>query len=190
MLPPSLLFPHGHPDTSFLSAPSLPNCSRSESAGQAHLLTSGEELATWSIPRTPQVMNPKSSTRLLLQVETRRLSTIRTTITSLTSQKSHARTLDCAVFPQRWNHLFRTFLMVKSKKGRFSMSKKSRRNNNRSHFLHTHREFYHDERDLREDLERRAQQAVLGENSLQRKIFLSEYDLEIQHSERKNQNMR
>ena len=49
-----------------------------------------------------------------------------------------------------------------SKKGRFSMSKKSRRNNNRSHFLQTHREFYHDERDLREDLERRAQQAVLG----------------------------
>ena len=47
-------------------------------------------LATWPVPRTPQVMNPKSSTRLLLQTETRRLSTIRTTITSLTSQK-HTR---------------------------------------------------------------------------------------------------
>ena len=41
--PPSLLFPHGHPDTSFLSAPSLPNCSRSESAGQAHFRMSAEE---------------------------------------------------------------------------------------------------------------------------------------------------
>ena len=51
--PPSLLFPHGHFDTSFQSAPSLPNCSRSESAGQAHFRTSGEEfVATWPIPRT------------------------------------------------------------------------------------------------------------------------------------------
>ena len=38
--PPSLLFPHGHLDISFLSAPSLPNYSRSESAGQAHFRTS------------------------------------------------------------------------------------------------------------------------------------------------------
>ena len=44
-------------------------------------------LATWPIPRTPQVMGPRSSTRLLPQTETRRPSTIRTTITSLTSQK-------------------------------------------------------------------------------------------------------
>ena len=41
--PPSLLFPHGHFDTSFPSAPSLPNCSRSESAGLAHFRTSAEE---------------------------------------------------------------------------------------------------------------------------------------------------
>ena len=37
--PPSLLFPDGHFETTFAaltSAPSLPNCSRSESAGQAH----------------------------------------------------------------------------------------------------------------------------------------------------------
>ena len=38
--PPSLLFPHGLFDTSFPSAPpSLSNCSRSESAGQAHFRT-------------------------------------------------------------------------------------------------------------------------------------------------------
>ena len=62
-----------------------------------------------------------------------------------------------------------------------SMSKNSRRNSIRSHSLQTHREFHSDERDLREVLERRAQQAVLGENSAQ-----TEYDLEIQNSERRN----
>ena len=49
-----------------------------------------------------------------------------------------------------------------------SMSRKSRRNSTRSHSLQTHREFYSDERDLREPLERRAQQAILEENSAQR----------------------
>ena len=39
----SLLFPHHHFDTSFLSAPSLPNCSRPESTGQAHFRTIVEE---------------------------------------------------------------------------------------------------------------------------------------------------
>ena len=42
-----------------------------------------------------------------------------------------------------------------------SVSKKTRRNSIWSHSLQTHREFFSDERDLREDLERRAQQAVL-----------------------------
>ena len=37
------MFPHGHFDTSFLSAPSVPSCSRHESVGQAHFRTSGEE---------------------------------------------------------------------------------------------------------------------------------------------------
>ena len=62
------------------------------------------------------------------------------------------------------------------------MSKKSRRNSIRSHSLQIHRHLYSDERDLRKDLERRAQQAVLGEISAQR-IF---YDLEIQNLERSN----
>ena len=57
-------------------------------------------LATWPIPRTPQVVSPKSSTRFLLQTETRRLSTIRTTTTPLTFRKSRARTLDCSGFQQ------------------------------------------------------------------------------------------
>ena len=41
--PPSLLFPDGHFETTFpalTSAPSLQNCSRSESSGQAHFRTS------------------------------------------------------------------------------------------------------------------------------------------------------
>ena len=47
-----------------------------------------------------------------------------------------------------------------------SMSKKNRRNSIWSHSLQTHRELYSDERDLRKDLEQRAQQAVLGEIQL------------------------
>ena len=50
----------------------------------------------------------------------------------------------------------------------------SRRNSVWSHSLQTHREFYSDERDLREHLERRAQQTVLGKNSAQRKLYLTE----------------
>ena len=48
--PPSLLFPHGHFETTFLSAQSLPNCSRSESAGQAHFRTSGGEFGYLADP--------------------------------------------------------------------------------------------------------------------------------------------
>ena len=43
-----------------------------------------------------------------------------------------------------------------------------------------------DERDLREHLERRAQKAFLGENSVQRKLYSTEYDMEIQNLERRN----
>ena len=69
-------------------------------------------LATWPRPVSTQVISPKSSTRSLLWTETRRPSTIRTTITSLTSPKSHARVLNSSVFPQCLKPLFRTFLMV------------------------------------------------------------------------------
>ena len=66
-----------------------------------------------------------------------------------------------------------------------SMSKESRWNSTESHSLQTHTEFYSDERDLREHIER-AQQAILGENSVQRKFFLTQYDMEIQKSEGRN----
>ena len=66
------------------------------------------------------------------------------------------------------------------------MSRKSRRDSIWSHSLQPHKELYPDERDLREDLERRAQQAVLGENSAQRNLYLTEFDLELQNPERRN----
>ena len=59
-----------------------------------------------------------------------------------------------------------------------SMSMKSRWNGI-SVRLKSHKEFYSDERDLRGHLERRAQQAILGENSVQRKLYLTEDDREF-----------
>ena len=50
-----------------------------------------------------------------------------------------------------------------------TMSKKSRRNSVRSHFLQTFRKFYSDGWDLRERLQRRARQFILGEKSIQMK---------------------
>ena len=67
-----------------------------------------------------------------------------------------------------------------------SMSKKSRRNNMRSHSLQTLRKFFSDGWDLRGHLEWRAQQAILGENSDQREFFSTEYNMEIQNLERRN----
>ena len=52
--------------------------------------------------------------------------------------------------------------------------------------LESLRKFYSDERDLREHLERRARQAIIGENSIQRKLYLNEYKMEIQNLKRRN----
>ena len=60
-----------------------------------------------------------------------------------------------------------------------SMSRRSRRNSVRSDAQQTHREFYSGERDLREHLERRAQQAIHAENSVRRMLYSSEYNMEI-----------
>ena len=67
-----------------------------------------------------------------------------------------------------------------------SMSRKSRRNSITSHSLQTHRELYSDERDLREHLERRAQQAKLVENSVDKKLYSTNYNIEIPNLERRN----
>ena len=72
-------------------------------------------------------------------------------------------------------------------KGQFF--KKSRRNGaqSRSRISHvTEHEFRSDDRDLRELLERRARQAILGENSAQRKLYSTEYVMEIKDLERRN----
>ena len=52
--------------------------------------------------------------------------------------------------------------------------------------LKTHRKFYSDGWDLREHFQRRAQQAILGENSDQRREYLTEYMMEIQNLKRRN----
>ena len=56
----------------------------------------------------------------------------------------------------------------------------------KSQGLVTEQEFHSDDRDLREILERRARQAVMGENSAQRKLHSTEYDVEIKNLERRN----
>ena len=172
-----------------------PELSRPQKRRSSALRTRMSRLATWSSSFLSQVMSSRSSTRLLLWTMTRRPSKIRTTV-SLTSRKPQARTLDNSVFPQCLNPLFCTFLMVifvSERKQRQhatgkplqdrerktkemvsvisvaeSMSMKSQRSSIRSHSLQTHNEFFSDERDLREHLERRAQQAILGEKSLQK----------------------
>ena len=67
-----------------------------------------------------------------------------------------------------------------------SLSRRSRRNSTRSHSHKTQREFYSDERDPQEHLERRAQQATCDENSVRRNFYSTEYNMEIQSSERRN----
>ena len=70
-----------------------------------------------------------------------------------------------------------------------SMSRKSRRDSTRSYSYQTGKEFYSDERDLREHLGRGVQQAIFGENSVRRILNSTEHKLEIQNTERKIQNM-
>ena len=203
--PPSLLFPHGHFDSTFPSAQSLPSFIRPKSA-KCTSARSLRSLATWPSPVSTQLVSPSSSTRPLLQTA-RRPATIRTAIASLTSRKPHARTLDCSVFPQCLKPLFRTFLMVillfreKAEQGCLGRPlqdrEKQRREKVRWSVLQSRcqrkvdgtalgvmlfrlTESCSDERDLREHLERRAQQAFIGETSVQRKLHATEYNMEIQ----------
>ena len=57
--PPSLLFPHGHFETTFPSAPSSSNCTRPESAGQAHFRTNAEEFGYLADPGHSTGYEPK-----------------------------------------------------------------------------------------------------------------------------------
>ena len=83
-----------------------------ESAGHAHLRTRTRSLAIWPVPPSTQVMSPTSSTRSLLWTMTRCSLTIQTSMKSLTSRKTHTRTLDYSAFSQCLNRLFRTFLLM------------------------------------------------------------------------------
>ena len=60
------------------------------------------------------------------------------------------------------------------------------RSSMRSHSHQTQRKLYSDERDLREHLERRAQQAIYDENSVRRKLYSTDCNTEIQSSGRRN----
>ena len=207
---PSHLLPHGHLDTSFSSAPSLPNCSRCKSAGQAHFRTSAEESGYLADPTHSASYEPKEFDKIAsadgdttsingpnddnisdfskITRENTGLFGVSTRLEASVSNVSHGESKDSmhrgTVAGQRKREKEEREGSVISVAE--SMSKKSRRNSIRSHSLQTHREFYCDERDLREDLERRAQQAVLGENSAREKLYLTEYDLEIQNLERRN----
>ena len=57
--PPSLLFPHGHFDTTFPSAPSSSSFTRPKSAGQAHLRTSAGEFGYLADPTHSIGFEPK-----------------------------------------------------------------------------------------------------------------------------------
>ena len=176
----------GHFDTTFPSAPSSSSFTRPKCAGQAHFRTCAGECGYPADPTHVTGCEPKEFDKITSVDGDTTPSTIGTTTAPLTSRKPHARRLDCSVFPQCLKPLFRTLLMVilhfreEAKEASLgkpmisvteSMSKKSRRNSTRSHSLRTHRGFYSDERDLREHIERRAQQDFLGENSVQRKCF-------------------
>ena len=185
-----LLFLDGHfetnPDydvTDFDIHDILPNFPRPKSATKKRrssaLRTRTSSLAAWPSSFLPQVMSPKSSTRSLPWIMTRRSSTNQTTV-SPTSRKNHEReqwSIRC--FHSVWILCFARcslvilFLREKAKKAcnretvarererereeredfvisvAESMSMKSRRNSKRSHSLQTHKEFCSDDWHLR-----------------------------------------
>ena len=57
--PPSVLFPHGHFDTTFPSAPSSSSSTRPKRAGQAHFRTSAEEFGYLADPTHSTSYEPK-----------------------------------------------------------------------------------------------------------------------------------
>ena len=145
-------------------------------------------LATWPSSVSTRLMSPKSSTRSLLWTETRCPSTIRTTIASMTSRKPTRENTEQIGVPT----LFETSVLHVSHRA-FALQREIQESMLGKPLLDRERERKEkgkvdgtvlgvilfrltenssDERDLREDLERRAQQAVLGENSARRKFTL------------------
>ena len=79
---------------------------------RAHQTQMRSTCATPHVRRRVWLTSFQSSTKPLLWTVTRRPATVRTTMASLTSREPRTRTLDCSVFPQCSQPLFRTFLMV------------------------------------------------------------------------------
>ena len=119
MIHPSLLFLRGHFETNpgydstdnpiHMILPYFPVLKAQDTRNSA---PASRSLATWPSQMQTQAMSPTSSTRSLLWTMTRCSLTIQTSMKSLTSRKTHTRTLDSSVFSQCLNPLFRTFLMM------------------------------------------------------------------------------
>ena len=216
--PPSLLFPGGHFETTFPTLTTttfLPNCSRPESAGQAHFRTGGEEFAypadpTHSTGQEPKVFDkitsadgdttpindPNYGNISVFSKITRENTGLFGVSTMLEASVSHVSHGEFPLKKKRKDSMHRETIAGQTKKKEEregsvisvaeSMSKKSQWKSTWSHSLQTHRDLYSDERYLRKDLERRAQQAILGEKFRSEKLYLTECDLEIQNSERRN----
>ena len=175
---------------SFPSRPSLPNCSRSESPGQAHFRTSGEEFGylddsthfagngpkefdkiTSADGDTTSINDPNYDNISDFSKITREntgLFGVSTMLEASVSNVSHGESKDSMSRETLRKRDEREGSVISVAE---SMSRKSRRNSIRSHSPQTHKEFCSDERYLRKHLGRRAQQAVLGETSVQRNNF-------------------
>ena len=97
--PPSWLFPHGHFHTSFPSAPSLPTCSRSESAGPAHFRTSGQEFGSLADPAHSTGYEPKEFDKNS-SADGEKTPINDLNYDNISDIENHTRTLDRSVFPQ------------------------------------------------------------------------------------------
>ena len=107
----SPLFLHGHFETNLTDAlihTFLPNFLHP--TARVKRTQHEDEQFGYLAESVSNVMSPRSSTRILSWMMTRRPSTIRTTI-SLTSRSPQASTLDNSVLSQCLNHLFCTFLI-------------------------------------------------------------------------------
>ena len=157
-------------------------------------------LASWSIPRTPQVNVSKESDKVIsVDDDTTSINNpnhnnisdfskitrdnteqegVPSMFETSVSHVSHGEfALQSGRSPRKHASGNRCWTEREEREGSVisvaeSMSRESRRNSLRIHSFQTHKELYSDERDLRKVLERRAQQAVYGQNSAPRKFLL------------------
>ena len=190
---PSLLFPHGRPDCTAVSDVLSDEC-HPKIAGQAHSDKGEDEFGYLAKYRQFTGSEPKQSDNMATaDDDATPINDPEQDSISDSPKKPHTTTLDGSLFLQCVKPLSRQFFevtlifrktaqkacltretedkqrMLVDRDGSVisvgeSMSRKSRRNSTRSHSHQTLRDFYFGERDLREHLERRIQQAIRGEN--------------------------